>query len=97
MLNTLSIEYLLYACDDDYALVEKLCKRLNGLRLWFSTDQLNRIKVHRMLLEGKPVKDISIKLDMSYGSVWMIKKRMLGNNLTYYCGDDNGEKQTRNS
>jgi len=97
MLNTLSIEYLLYACDDDYKLVEKLCNRLNGLRLFFSVDQLNRIKVHRLLLEGKSVRYIADEVNMSYGSVYMIKRRMLNNSLTYYCGEEDGEKQTRSS
>lgn len=93
MLNTLSIEYILYACDDDYKLAEKLCKRLNGLRLCFSLDQLNRVMVHRKLLAGESVKDIANELDMSYRAVWMIRKRMIDSGLIYYYGEEqDGEK-----
>lgn len=98
MLNTLSIEYILYACDDDYKLAEKLCKRLNGLRLCFSLDQLNRITVQRKLLAGENVGEIANELDMPYGSVWIIRKRMIDSGLIYYYGEDeDGEKQERSA
>jgi len=97
MLNTLSIEYILYACDDDYKLAEKLCKRLNGLRLCFSLDQLNRVIVQKKLLAGESVGSIAKELDMRYGSVYIIKKRMIDSGLIYYYGDDDGEKQERSA
>jgi len=89
--SSLSIEYLLYACDDDYKLVRKICSRLNGLRLTFSVNQLNRIAVQKRLSEGQTVKSISEELDMPYFSVWIIRKRMVESGLIYYHGgDDNG-------
>ena len=91
MESTLSIEYLLYACDDDYKLVRKICNRLNGLRLTLSVNQLNRIAVQKALSEGKTVKSISEALDMPYFSVWIIKKRMVESGLIYYHGGNDEE------
>lgn len=86
-LSSLSAEYILFACDDDYEMAEKICRRLNGLRLTPSIRQMNKLKAQKMLIEGQGVHDIAEALEMQLVSVYKIRREMVRDGLTYYYGE----------
>jgi len=87
----ISAEYILYACDDDYKLAEKICRRLEGLRLNFSTMQLKVLKAQKELLKGRRPRKIADELNIHRKTVYAIRKRMMSTGLIYYFGEKNGE------
>lgn len=87
--KAISVEYILYACDDDIDLAEKICRRLNGVRIMPSIKQFNRLKTQRLLLKGKTVPEIAKELDMAKDTIYAIRKTMIRDGLVYYTGEDN--------
>ena len=72
-----SIDYILYACDYDYALAEKLCNRLNGLNILFSVNQLKNRKAKELFLKGYTAKSISKLLGIPIQTCFNIKNKIL--------------------
>ena len=91
--KAISAEYLLFACDDDYELAEKICLRLDGLCLKFNISQVKRLMVHKMLIEGVQPVAIAKRLEMKKNTVYKIRRRMIASGLTYYTGDNDGTKR----
>lgn len=86
--KTISAEYILYACDDNFELAEKICNRLEGLRLNFSTMQLKVLKAQKELLKGRRPSAIARQLNIHRKTVYAIRKRMMQTGITYYFGEE---------
>lgn len=71
-----SIDYILYACDYDYALAEKLCNRLNGLHIKFSINQLKNRKAKELFIKGYTAKSISKLLDIPIQTAFNIRNNL---------------------